>query len=73
MGSLCEYEAPSNADHIRSLSDEELSEALLCPKNHDRSGILQAYCLVDVTCEECILDWLKRPYDGGKDDGQTDV
>lgn len=54
----------NNADHIRSMTDEQLAEAI------DNSN----YCLVpsefvdtefcDATsdCKSCILNWLKQPY-----------
>ena len=52
----------TNADHIRSMTDEELAELLLngnatlvCPNGCDG-------CNGD--CEGRMLDWLKQPYGG---------
>ena len=43
----------TNADRIRSLSDEELAAVVMCPYNEcDRS---------DGKCYKCLLDWLKSP------------
>lgn len=59
----------TNADRIRSMSDEELAgklcydncppgywDALVCGKN-------------GFDCEACWLDWLQSPVDGGDGDG----
>jgi len=65
----------SNADHIRSMTDEELAEYL-----YDRVGVAAehiAYCennpecelmleadvdIPDAMCKECLCRWLKQPY-----------
>ena len=58
----CDYEANTNADKIRSMSDEELTEFLvngteniceLCP-------LKGAYC-EGAMCKEMTLVWLKQP------------
>lgn len=58
----CDYEANTNADKIRSMSDEELAKFLvggtgcvckLCP-------LEGPYC-EGVMCEETTLKWLKQP------------
>lgn len=56
----------TNADHIRSMSDEELatSDLLSCPYRkylHDECKF--GWCMREQTCEECILEWLKQPAD----------
>ena len=65
----------TNADHIRSMTDEELAEYL-----YDRVGIAAehiSYCennlecelmlesdvyIPDAMCKECLCRWLKQPY-----------
>ena len=55
----CSKETPSNADHIRSMTDEELAEFLMSdicgtvsPKDFDCYG----------ACIDCATIWLKQPY-----------
>lgn len=50
----------TNADHIRSMSDEELAQKLNggCPPIRLNDEV----CMVDKTCTQCWLDWLKLPY-----------
>ena len=53
----CGSETPSNADHIRSMTDEELANILdgaECPPN--------VICQMGRQCTECVLEWLKQPY-----------
>jgi hypothetical protein len=57
----------TNADHIREMTDEELSKILICIKD---LGLIKS-CPVRYCCE-CCLDWLKQPYEGGGDDGKID-
>ena len=49
----------TNADRIRSMSDEELAEFLwyFCPDGDGRW-----YC-EETKCPECVMDWLKQPAD----------
>lgn len=47
----------SNADHIRSMSDEELASEIMCPYS-----IEPDLCNSVKTCNECCLEWLKQPY-----------
>lgn len=59
----------TNADRIRSMSDEELSSWLNrldidCP-----DGV--ASCVNPIDCVKCWLDWLKSPA-GGEQDAETD-
>lgn len=71
----CSKETPSNADHIRSMSDEELATILYSVFNIDDLKI--PFCKNKPECNElmdadkeipesmclrCMLDWLKRPY-----------
>ena len=55
----CEHQTPSNGDRIRGMSDEELVDVLrserFCPRSPSAFGCGPG------TCEECWLDWLKRP------------
>ena len=48
----------TNADHIRSMTDEELAPVIMCP--YDVGPDL---CNSVKTCNECCLDWLKQPYE----------
>ena len=58
----CDYEANTNADKIRSMSDEELAEFLvegnedickLCPLDG-------TYCPSSI-CKDILLVWLRQP------------
>ena len=55
----------TNADRIRAMSDEELAKFLhepFCDKRtHDECTI--SYCGV---CDQCVLDWLQQPCEGGE-------
>ena len=46
----------TNADFIRSLSDEELAEVIMCPREN---GAQMDAC-VGKSCVECCLDWIKQ-------------
>jgi hypothetical protein len=60
----CSKETPSNADHIRSMTDEELAD------------FMSAFCEMSDDCKKCPLfgrcpesdqacwweEWLKQPY-----------
>lgn len=48
---------PTNADHIRSMTDEELAVEIMCPYH-----IEPEMCNTIKTCNDCCLDWLKQPY-----------
>ena len=55
----CNYiPVPTNADRIRSMSDEKLAEIIACPKGlFDRMD-----CFDDNRdCKHCTLEWLKQP------------
>ena len=48
------YGIKTNADHIRSMSDEKLVNWIeFCPD--DKCGKF-------MSCNECLLEWLKQPY-----------
>lgn len=54
----------TNADRIRSMTDEELAEFLA--KTGDRTGkwsSINTTCPTE-TCEDCWLSWLKEEVDG---------
>ena len=52
----------TNADHIRSMTDEELARDIMrlnfCPPNIDE----YKECGAKADCHQCWLDWLKQPY-----------
>ena len=51
--------ADSNADRIRSMSDEELAKV---PSEFGFSCVFpQKECSESDTCEKCLLEWLKQP------------
>ena len=56
---------PTNADHIRSMSDEELAKFIHEPfcdnRTHEECTI--SYC---GDCYQCGLDWLRQPAEGGQ-------
>lgn len=51
----------TNADHMRSMTDEELAEFF-------RDPIWDRFCIgcddEERDCKDCILEWLKQPYQG---------
>lgn len=60
------YKEATNADRIRAMSDEELVKVINrpCPSSFFTCGTLSA-----VECEQCWLDWLQSPADGGDING----
>jgi hypothetical protein len=49
----CDYYTPmTNADRIRSMTDEELAMALLC--------VLRNLLKSDKVCKDCTLAWLQK-------------
>lgn len=61
----CSHETPSKADHIRSMTDEELAKFpfLECPYIAEPYGECKyGWHDREQTCEECMLEWLKQPY-----------
>ena len=68
----------TNADHIRTMTDEELAELLYSRLNVDAEQI--PFCKGGAKCEtmlaneveipasmcqECMLKWLREPWEGG--------
>lgn len=51
------YKAMTNADRIRSMTDEELALAVMCPA--DITGG-DTKCDQYHNCRKCTLDWLQR-------------
>jgi hypothetical protein len=66
----CQHFKPyrmTNADHIRSLSDEELAKTFdidfaTCPPNVEEDK----WCDKDADCKGCWLEWFKQPYGGAE-------
>lgn len=57
----CEDKHPSNADRIRSMTDEELADWLGIYCNGQTAQEVGKPCVSDMgSCEECWLDWLKQ-------------
>ena len=53
----------TNADHIRSMTDEELSRHFGGGDICQYIGLYDfAYCENRVNCKGCSIDWLKQPY-----------
>ncbi len=55
----CSYYKPkTNADRIRSMTDEELAIYMMCP---NEMGLAEINCdKIDVcNCYECLLNWLR--------------
>jgi hypothetical protein len=57
----------TNADKIRSMSDEQLAEVYPCPYDTAGSNIMPCILDDDVMgrpteeyCRKCMLDWLKK-------------
>ena len=50
----------TNADRIRSMTNEELAEFLLRKEHHCPGGSISNNCVGHETCEGCWLDWLKQ-------------
>lgn len=48
------YTPMTNADRIRQMTDEELTELIRCPHNVDGCSV------VKLSCEECTLEWLRE-------------
>lgn len=50
----------TNADRIRSMSNEELAVTLMCP---NEMGMVEIECdhSDDKNCCKCLLDWLNQP------------
>ena len=51
--------ALTNADHIRSMTDEELAKFL---DDSNSQGCVCPTKDCEATCEQCIVNWLKQPF-----------
>lgn len=67
----CKSKTPSNADHIRSMTDEELrvvleilakSDVCLNSQSAQCDGCVFSPFCNSVRCAEDVMDWLKQPY-----------
>ena len=75
MTNTVSHKPMTNADHIRSMTDEELVEALWNIVGAEACLNLTAvackecrfYELCDITSKEGIRNWLNRPYKGDGD------
>ena len=52
----------TNADHIRSMSDEELVDTVECQRRNRCAEVSKGFG----SCGDCMLNWLKQPYKGGE-------
>ena len=54
----------TNADHIRSMTDEYLSQWLsdCCPPNDKRTSCCGEESGDPNSCKKCWMDWLKQPF-----------
>lgn len=50
----------TNADHIRSMTDEELAEFIATTFENGRISVFAIY--PELTENHCGLDWLRQPY-----------
>lgn len=57
---LSEWEALTNADRIRAMTDEELARFL---GQHSLCSRVER-CPDHGKCHKCVLDWLKQPKEG---------
>lgn len=54
----CDFYTPmTNADRIRSMTDEELAFAVMCPAEIDFG---YEKCIYAGNCEICTLEWLQK-------------
>ena len=56
----CKNGNSSNADHIRSMTDEELAGFIATTFENGRISVFAIY--PELTENHCGLDWLKQPY-----------
>lgn len=60
------FDQKTNADHIRSMTDEEFA-ALWVEPFCDRRTSEQCKRIYHGDCIACVLDWLKQPYKEAED------
>lgn len=56
----------TNADRIRSMTDEELALAIMCPSEYDLNFSKNEKCNGEMNknCYECSLNWLRAESEG---------
>lgn len=58
----------TNADRIRTMTDEELAKLLLkAPLCRAESRVA---CRSTKSCLECLMEWLQQPEEEGEEDGK---
>lgn len=59
-------EPKTNADRIRSMTDEELALAITCPAEYDLNFSKNEKCNGEMSrnCYECSLKWLRAESEG---------
>ena len=60
----------TNADRVRAMSDEELAKLLvnvIFSKWDFRWEWCEKTCTNDDSCEDCILTWLKKEVEDGRE------
>ena len=60
------YVPPTNADHIRSMTDEELAEFIPNWSYTDACKCGEHYVDCNNECEKCVAEWLQQPYEEEK-------
>ena len=61
-----DYAPMTNADRIRSMTDEELALAIMCPAEYDLNFNKNEKCNGEMSenCYECSLKWLQAESEG---------
>lgn len=59
----CNERKPSNADRIRSMTDEELAEFLTARHYTPHCPVPQCEADESTDCDQCWLDWLRKEAD----------
>lgn len=56
------FDAKTNADHIRAMSDEELAKFIPNWSYTDACKCGEHYVDCNNECEKCVAEWLRQPY-----------
>lgn len=56
------FRIKTNADHIRSMTDEELADFISNLSYTDAWKCGEHYVDCNNECEKCVAEWLKQPY-----------